>query len=63
MSGRGVTPFMTRPQIEGSFGAVASTHWIPSAVAMGRITAWIAAAGPAAASPSSEKARAFWPVK
>lgn len=27
--------FITRPQVEGTFGAVASTHWIPSAVAMG----------------------------
>lgn len=27
--------FLTRPQIEGTFGVVASTHWIPSAVAMG----------------------------
>jgi gamma-glutamyltranspeptidase/glutathione hydrolase len=27
--------FITRPQIEGTFGAAASTHWIPSAVAMG----------------------------
>jgi gamma-glutamyltranspeptidase/glutathione hydrolase len=27
--------FLTRPQIEGTFGVVASTHWIASAVAMG----------------------------
>jgi gamma-glutamyltranspeptidase/glutathione hydrolase len=27
--------FLTRPQIEGTFGAVASTHWIASGVAMG----------------------------
>lgn len=35
MSGRGTAPFITRPQIEGTFGAVASTHWIASSVAMG----------------------------
>jgi gamma-glutamyltranspeptidase/glutathione hydrolase len=27
-------PFTTRPEIEGSFGVVASTHWIASAVGM-----------------------------
>lgn len=27
--------WLTRPQVEGTFGAVASTHWIASAVAMG----------------------------
>ncbi len=29
------TGFLTRPEIEGTFGVVASTHWIASAVAMG----------------------------
>ena len=28
-------PFTTRPEIRGTFGAVSSTHWIASAVAMG----------------------------
>ena len=28
-------PFTTRPQIDGTFGVVASTHWIASAVGMG----------------------------
>jgi gamma-glutamyltranspeptidase/glutathione hydrolase len=28
------TPFTTRPQIEGTFGVVASTHWIATAVGM-----------------------------
>src|SRR3954452_24117792 len=28
-------PFTTRPEIEGSFGVVASTHWIATAVGMG----------------------------
>ena len=27
--------FTTRPEIDGTFGAVATTHWIASAVAMG----------------------------
>src|ERR1700756_5732717 len=27
-------PFTTRPEIEGTFGVVASTHWIASAVGM-----------------------------
>jgi gamma-glutamyltranspeptidase/glutathione hydrolase len=35
MSIPAAVPFLTRPQIEGTFGAVASTHWIASAVAMG----------------------------
>jgi gamma-glutamyltranspeptidase/glutathione hydrolase len=28
-------PFTTRPEIEGTFGVVATTHWIATAVAMG----------------------------
>src|SRR5215813_81056 len=28
-------PFTTRPQIDGTFGVVASTHWIGTAVGMG----------------------------
>ena len=28
-------PFTTRPEIQGTFGVVASTHWIASAVGMG----------------------------
>ena len=28
-------PFTTRPEIEGTFGVVATTHWIASAVGMG----------------------------
>jgi gamma-glutamyltranspeptidase/glutathione hydrolase len=28
-------PFTTRPEIDGTFGVVASTHWIATAVAMG----------------------------
>jgi len=35
MSGALAPTFITRPQIEGTFGAVASTHWLVSAVAMG----------------------------
>ncbi len=27
--------FTTRPEIRGTFGAVASTHWLASAVGMG----------------------------
>ena len=27
-------PFTTRPQIEGTFGVVTSTHWIATAVGM-----------------------------
>jgi gamma-glutamyltranspeptidase/glutathione hydrolase len=30
-------PFTTRPEIEGLFGVVASTHWIATAVAMGML--------------------------
>ena len=29
--------FTTRPEIRGTFGVVASTHWIASAVGMARI--------------------------
>src|SRR5437868_354293 len=32
---RPVSAFTTRPEIRGSFGVVASTHWIASQVAMG----------------------------
>src|SRR5260370_1376400 len=28
-------PFTTRPEIEGTFGVVTSTHWIATAVGMG----------------------------
>ena len=28
-------PFTTRPEIDGTFGVVASTHWIATAVGMG----------------------------
>ena len=28
------TPFTTRPEIEGIFGVVASTHWIATAIGM-----------------------------
>ena len=27
-------PFTTRPEIQGTFGVVASTHWIATAVGM-----------------------------
>ena len=30
-------PFTTRPQIEGTFGVVASTHWLATAVGMGTL--------------------------
>ena len=30
-------PFTTRPEIEGTFGVVASTHWIATAVGMGML--------------------------
>jgi gamma-glutamyltranspeptidase/glutathione hydrolase len=30
-------PFTTRPEIDGTFGAVASTHWIATAVGMGTL--------------------------
>jgi gamma-glutamyltranspeptidase/glutathione hydrolase len=30
-----MTPFTTRPEIRGTFGVVASTHWLASAVGMG----------------------------
>jgi gamma-glutamyltranspeptidase/glutathione hydrolase len=30
-------PFTTRPEIEGTFGVVASTHWIATAVGMGTL--------------------------
>jgi gamma-glutamyltranspeptidase/glutathione hydrolase len=30
-----LNPFTTRPEIEGTFGVVASTHWIATAVGMG----------------------------
>jgi gamma-glutamyltranspeptidase/glutathione hydrolase len=31
------TPFTTRPEIDGTFGVVASTHWIATAVGMGTL--------------------------
>src|SRR4051794_24853368 len=31
----GPRPFTTRPEIDGTFGVVATTHWIATAVAMG----------------------------
>jgi gamma-glutamyltranspeptidase/glutathione hydrolase len=31
------SPFTTRPEIDGTFGAVASTHWIATAVGMGTL--------------------------
>ena len=30
-------PFTTRPEIEGTFGVVTSTHWIATAVGMGTL--------------------------
>ena len=35
MSNINPDPFTTRPEIEGTFGVVASTHWIATAVGMG----------------------------
>ncbi len=35
MSNINPDPFTTRPEIEGTFGVVTSTHWIASAVGMG----------------------------
>src|SRR5262245_32771177 len=35
MSNINPNPFITRPEIEGTFGVVTSTHWIASAVGMG----------------------------
>ena len=29
-----MTPFTTRPEIQGNFGVVATTHWIASSVGM-----------------------------
>ena len=34
MSNVNPNPFTTRPEIEGTFGVVASTHWIATAVGM-----------------------------
>src|SRR5260221_7872025 len=34
MSSHNPSPFTTRPQIDGTFGVVTSTHWIASAVGM-----------------------------
>ena len=30
-------PFTTRPEIDGTFGVVSSTHWIETAVGMGTL--------------------------
>jgi gamma-glutamyltranspeptidase/glutathione hydrolase len=30
-------PFTTRPEIDGTFGVVTSTHWIATAVGMGTL--------------------------
>src|SRR5580698_9867867 len=35
MSNINPDPFTTRPEIEGTFGVVAATHWIATAVGMG----------------------------
>jgi gamma-glutamyltranspeptidase/glutathione hydrolase len=35
MSNINPEPFTTRPEIEGMFGVVTSTHWIATAVGMG----------------------------
>ncbi len=35
MSNVNPNPFTTRPEIEGTFGVVTSTHWIATAVGMG----------------------------
>jgi hypothetical protein len=35
MSNINPNPFTTRPEIEGTFGVVTSTHWIATAVGMG----------------------------
>ena len=35
MSNINPDPFTTRPEIEGTFGVVTSTHWIATAVGMG----------------------------
>src|SRR5918994_1434041 len=37
MSNNNPNPFTTRPEIEGTFGVVASTHWIATAVGMGML--------------------------
>ncbi len=34
MSNINPQPFTTRPEIEGTFGVVASTHWIATAIGM-----------------------------
>ena len=34
MSNINPNPFTTRPEIEGTFGVVTSTHWIATAVGM-----------------------------
>src|SRR5436190_21362703 len=37
MSNINPDPFTTRPEIEGTFGVVTSTHWIATAVGMGAL--------------------------
>ena len=37
MSNINPDPFTTRPEIEGTFGVVTSTHWIATAVGMGTL--------------------------
>src|SRR5689334_16055154 len=37
MSNINPNPFTTRPEIDGTFGVVASTHWIATAVGMGML--------------------------
>src|SRR5438876_2909550 len=37
MSNINPNPFTTRPEIDGTFGVVASTHWIATAVGMGTL--------------------------
>src|ERR1700751_4976894 len=37
MSNINPNPFTTRPEIEGTFGVVTTTHWIATAVGMGTL--------------------------
>ena len=56
MSNINPDPFTTRPEIEGTFGVVTSTHWIATAVGM----ATLEKGGNASTPASPPRSRCRW---
>src|ERR1700741_3867588 len=55
MSNINPNPFTTRPEIDGTFGVVTSTHWIATAVGMATLEKGGNAFDAAAATPSPRR--------